>query len=253
MHILVTNDDGILAPGLSDLIEALAPHWRVTAVAPETEQSAMSHALTVRTPLRLIPHTDIGSNPACYGVTGTPTDCAKFALSYLLKNDMPDLLVSGVNDGFNLGSDALYSGTVSAAMEGLFYGVPALAVSLERYTEERSAEVLSFLVEFIRDVYEKKRFEGLLNVNFPSKGACSWDNVKVLNQGYQRYEGVIEPRRDPQDNPYYWVAGTLMFDREEEPTDVAEIKNGHITVVALQWKQQDYGKTEEIRNILETR
>ena len=134
MHILMCNDDGILADGLRQLATYLSQYYRVTVVAPATEQSAKSHALTTEIPLKLDAYNGEDENPRLYALTGTPSDCMKFGLSYLLADDMPDLVISGINHGFNLGSDVLYSGTVSAAMESAFYGIPGLALSVERYS-----------------------------------------------------------------------------------------------------------------------
>ena len=149
MHILMCNDDGILADGLRQLATYLSQYYRVTIVAPATEQSAKSHALTTEIPLKLDAYNGENENPRLYALTGTPSDCMKFGLSYLLADDMPDLVISGINHGFNLGSDVLYSGTVSAAMESAFYGIPGLALSVERYSVERGHEMHPFIHELI--------------------------------------------------------------------------------------------------------
>lgn len=252
MHILLTNDDGVWANGILDLGAELAKEHRVTVIAPEVEQSAKSHAITIQMPVRLRRFSDEEDNPRRFAVTGTPTDCMKFALSHFLKNDMPDMVVSGVNNSFNLGSDALYSGTVSAAMEAMFYKVPALAVSVERYSKKRSAEIMPFIREFIGEVFEKQQFKGLLNMNFAKEGPVGWDNCEILDQGMQMYYDIIDPREDRKGRKYYWIGGKLSFEPEETPTDVASIKEGKVTVVALTWKQQDDEGTAQMREILGT-
>lgn len=250
MHILLTNDDGVWAKGILDLGAELAKHHRVTVIAPEVEQSAKSHAITIQMPVRLRRFSEDSDNPRRFAVTGTPTDCMKFALSHFLKNDMPDLVISGVNNGFNLGSDALYSGTVSAAMEALFYNVPALAVSVERYSPARSVEIMPFIREFVETVFAKQQYRGLLNMNFAKEGPVGWSNCEILDQGLQQYYDIIDPREDRKGRKYYWIGGKLGFEPEATPTDVASVKNGKITVVALTWKQQDNAGTAQMRDIL---
>lgn len=250
MHILITNDDGLWAPGINDLARELAKTHRVTMVAPRQEQSAKSHAITIEIPIYMKPDSEKGENPMRYCVSGTPVDCMKFALSHLLANDLPDLVISGINHGFNLGSDALYSGTVSAAMEAMFYGIPALALSIERYSPERMQEILPFIGEFIDKIYVKGQYQGLLNVNFPKKGVVDWAHTKVLNQGLQRYYDVIDARSDRKKRKYYWIGGTLGFD-DGEHTDVGAIKHGYITVVPLTWVQEDTKNLGLVRELVE--
>lgn len=251
MHILLTNDDGFRAKGLRELAAELAKHHRVTIVAPDREQSAKSHAITIQDPVRTCKVTrDPEANPQCIAVSGTPTDCMKLALYHLLKDDMPDLVVSGVNDGFNLGSDALYSGTVSAAMEAMFYKVPALAVSMERYSSERSAEIMPFIAEFVDRVYGEEQYKGLLNMNFSKEGPIGWDQVEILDQGMQHYSDIIDEREDRKGRKYYWIGGRVVFIPEETRTDVMAIKDQKITVVALTWKQQDEAGTQQMRDFL---
>ena len=181
MHILLTNDDGLWAPGIQGLAQELAKHHRVTMVAPKVEQSAKSSALTVQVPIRAKEMSEEGENPRMLFVEGTPVDCVKFSLSYLLEQDRPDLVVSGINHGFNLGSDAVYSGTVGAALEGLMYGIPSLALSLEKYSVKRMEEILPFITDFIKVMYEEGQYQGLLNVNFLKEGPVGWEQVKVFH------------------------------------------------------------------------
>ena len=246
MHILLTNDDGLWAPGIQGLAQELAKHHRVTMVAPKVEQSAKSSALTVQVPIRAKEMSEDGDNPRMLFVEGTPVDCVKFSLSYLLEQDRPDLVVSGINHGFNLGSDAVYSGTVGAALEGLMYGIPSLALSLEKYSVKRMEEVVPFIIEFIKVMYEEGKYKGLLNVNFLKEGPVGWEQVKVFHQGFQEYTNVIDVRKDSKGREYYWIVGDQGFLKEDKPTDVGYIKEGYISVVPLTWKQED---TEQIANV----
>lgn len=253
MHILLTNDDGLWAPGIQGLAQELAKHYRVTVVAPKVEQSAKSSALTMQVPIRAKEMSEEGANPRMLFVDGTPADCIKFALSYLLQEDTPDLVVSGVNHGFNLGSDAIYSGTIGAALEGLMYGVPSLALSLEKYTPERLEEILPFITEFIKVMFEDGQYPGLLNVNFLKEGPVGWEQVKVFHQGFQEYTNVIDVRKDAKGREYYWIVGDQGFHKEDKPTDVGHIKDGYISVVPLTWKQEDTAKIPMVESILSKR
>ena len=251
MHILMCNDDGILADGLRQLATYLSQYYRITVVAPATEQSAKSHALTTEIPLKLDAYNGEDENPRLYALTGTPSDCMKFGLSYLLADDMPDLVISGINHGFNLGSDVLYSGTVSAAMESAFYGIPGLALSVERYSIERGYEMHPFIHELIEKIYVNGNFEGLLNVNFPLRGLCDWDHFKLVSQGLQTYSNIIDARINSRGQDYYWLAGDLDCGKEDVPTDVEYARKGYITGVTLTWKQQDDVAMHTLTNILE--
>lgn len=251
MHILLTNDDGIQSKGIDELSSAFPNNWNVTVVAPAQEQSAQSHALTIQNPLRLQELHSHGKNIKKYSVTGTPVDCVKFALDYLLKDNRPDIVVSGINNGYNLGSDVLYSGTVSAAMEGMFFGIPSIALSVKKYSSNRGQEIIPFSIEFIKRVFIQNNFRGLVNMNFPLTGDCEWDKVKVVEQGVQRYVNIIEKKEDRRGNSYYWIGGDLRFDKEEKPTDVGMIEDGFITVNTLTWRQNDLRGMEHLSSMIE--
>lgn len=250
MHILLSNDDGLWAPGIQALANALSAEHRVTVVAPKVEQSAKSSALTIQTPLRAKEMTEEGENPRMIFVDGTPVDCMKFALSYLLVDDQPDLVVSGINHGFNLGSDAIYSGTVGAAMEGLIYGIPSLALSVEKYSPQLMDTILPFILEFIQKIYITKQYRGLLNVNFPKEVSDPWEQVEVVHQGFQEYVNVIDVRRDRSGREYYWIVGDRIHERTSKRTDVEAMEEGAITVVPLSWKQEDTSAIEVIKDLL---
>ena len=164
---------------------------------------------------------------------------------------MPDLVISGINHGFNLGSDVLYSGTVSAAMESCFYGIPGLALSVERYSTERGNEMHPFIHDFIEKIYVNGKFDGLINVNFPLRGTCDWDHFKMVSQGLQTYSNIIDARINSRGQDYYWLAGDLDCGKEAVPTDVEYARKGYITGVTLTWKQQDDDAMHTVTNILE--
>ena len=173
MHILLTNDDGLKAPGLQTLKRELASHdCRLTVVAPNGQRSAASHSMTINKALYC---RDESTVPGIreIAVSGTPVDCVKMAMEYFLKEDKPDLIISGINDGYNLGSDVLYSGTVSAAMEGPYYGLPAFAVSMLGMTDERCAQTAHLVWDLVQKLVVKGRFPGIANQKWLSAWTTS--------------------------------------------------------------------------------
>ncbi|WP_028257258.1 5'/3'-nucleotidase SurE [Veillonella montpellierensis] len=250
MHILMTNDDGVEAKGLRDLADYLAKRHRVTVIAPAMEQSAKSHALTIDNPIHMKKIFTDRDALKIYSLTGTPTDCAKFALSYYLMEDMPDLFISGINHGYNLGSDAIYSGTIGAAMEGLFYGIPSLALSVEKYNANHVSTLFPFIETFITKFFLEHDYKGLLNVNIPYNGPYDWSRVRIASQGYQKYVNIIDPRIDTRGRNYFWVAGTVVKDFSEEDSDVYYSRNDMITVVPLTWAQEDIQGKKILKEII---
>lgn len=202
--ILVSNDDGIAAPGLQDLATALRPIGRVVVVAPDREQSAASHALTLHKPLRI----DLYAKDR-YAVNGTPTDCITLGINTILKT-LPDLVVSGINRGANLGDDLHYSGTVAAAVEGAIFGVPAIAVSQMAGDRMRFDAACAFVARLARRVLQEGLPRGvLLNVNVPNCPRSRLRGYEVTIQGKRNYGDVIVEKIDPRGKKYYWIGGNL--------------------------------------------
>ena len=225
-RILVTNDDGIYSEGIRKLAAALRPLGEVIIVAPDREQSAASHALTLNRPLRLL---QLEENE--WIVDGTPTDCVNLAVLKLMKNNRPDIVVSGINFGPNLGDDVTYSGTISAAFEGALLNIPSLALSAlvgEHFSFDRCAE---FAAELTRYVLEQPRNPGIiLNVNFP---VSEFRGVRVTRLGKRVYsEGVIE-RQDPRGRKYYWIGGDAPTWHPGEGTDFEAVQNGYVSITPL--------------------
>lgn len=262
--ILVTNDDGVAAPGLDCLRRALAPLGRVVCVAPAREQSAKSHALTLHDPLRM---TELA--PDVWSVDGTPTDSVLLAVNAVLER-RPDLLVSGINAGPNLGDDVNYSGTVAAAVEGHRLGIPALAVSLGRepardlpHAGELTARLVRRLIalgqvtpgrqseappdaagEGAPDTGGSAGEDGLLlNVNVPARRREEIRGFTVTRLGKRVYRDVVVAKVDPHGRPYYWIGGeTPVWERGagHEATDFAAIESGFVSVTPLRLDRTDY-------------
>ncbi|HSM81464.1 MAG TPA: 5'/3'-nucleotidase SurE [Nodosilinea sp.] len=254
MNILVSNDDGIFALGMRTLATTLAAAGhRVTVVCPDRERSATGHGLTMDRPIRaeMIESVFTGDILA-WSCSGTPADCVKLALGALMTTP-PDVVVSGINHGANLGSDVVYSGTISAAMEGMMEGIPAIAVSLTSFTQGSFDPA----AEFIRDLLaDRDRFTGgrpmLLNVNVPAVAATAIKGAKITRQGIRRYFDQFEKRLDPRGKTYYWLAGEAVEEVEDPlpnqgwpadlkaslaaiPTDVQAIRDRYISVTPLQY------------------
>jgi 5'-nucleotidase len=235
-RILVTNDDGVESPGLRHLAEALGRLGEVVVVAPDREQSASGHALTLHRPLRLRE-----LSAGVYSVDGTPTDCVNLAILWLLEDRPPDLVVSGINQGLNLGDDVTYSGTVSATFEGLLLGVPSVAFSQELgedHSFERSAELAARLVEALLE-RELPR-DLLLNVNLP---AAEPRGVRFTRLVHRVYQQVVVQKLDPRGKRYFWIAGSPEW-KDEEGTDHGAIVAGYVSVTPLHLDLTDYRRLE---------
>lgn len=235
-RILITNDDGVYSEGLRLLARALAPLGEVTVVAPDREQSATGHSLTLGRPLRL---QRIEEN--WYAVDGTPTDCVNLAVLWLLKERKPDLVVSGINFGLNLGDDVTYSGTVSATFEGTLLGIPSVAFSqeiAEGYSFERAA---AFAGRFIGELLaEALRPDLLLNVNLP---AGELQGLSFTRLGRRVYQQVVVEKEDPRGRKYYWIAGTPLW-QEDPGTDHAAVQERLVSVTPLHLDLTDYRSLE---------
>ena len=225
-RILITNDDGIYSEGIRKLAGALRPLGEIIIVAPDREQSAASHALTLNRPLRLL---QLEENE--WIVDGTPTDCVNLAVLKLMKDHRPDIVVSGINFGPNLGDDVTYSGTISAAFEGALLNIPSIALSAlvgEHFSFDRCAEFAAQLTRYVME--QPRNPEIILNVNFPVE---EFQGVKVTRLGKRVYsEGVIE-RLDPRGRKYYWIGGDPPTWHPGEGTDFEAVQNGYVSITPL--------------------
>lgn len=234
--ILISNDDGIHALGLRTLAERLARQYQVYVVAPDRERSATGHALTLHKPLRVDP-VDLGSDiKEAYAVTGTPSDCIKIALNAVL-DVRPDVIVSGINHGPNLGADVLYSGTVSAALEGALNNMPSIAVSLLNGYDKNAdfSHGAEFIADFIPTVVGA-RLPGktILNVNIPAVPITDMTGVKMTTLGIRMYTDTYEKRVDPRNQVYYWLAGEIIDDSDEAPdSDVVAMRNNMVSITPV--------------------
>jgi len=254
MDILVSNDDGVFALGLRTLVDALhgAGH-QVTVVCPDRERSATGHGLTMHKPLRAeVVDTLFPPDVRAWACSGTPADCVKLALGALVEGP-PEIVISGINHGPNLGTDVLYSGTVSAAMEGTIEEIPSVAVSLASFAARDFGPAAQFVVELLqRLASETLAPDMLLNVNVPALPSPDIRGVCITRQGIRRYEDLFEKRVDPRGKTYFWLAGEVVTEVEDPlpwqgwppavqttveaiPTDVETIQQGLISITPLQY------------------
>ena len=245
MIILVSNDDGIHSEGIRALEEALAAIGEIYTVAPDREQSAVSHSLTLHRPLRI---EEIA--PRRFAVNGTPTDCVNLAVKGFLPI-RPDLVVSGINKGANLGDDVTYSGTVSAAIESSLLGIPAIAVSLvsngTTYHFGPAAEFAAILAAEV--IAQGMPPDTLLNVNVPSLPRQEIKGYRLTRQGKRRYAETIEVRIDPRGKKYYWIGGDDLGFDPDEGTDCVAVQEGFISVTPLLVDLTNYSSLQELRNL----
>jgi 5'-nucleotidase len=240
LDILVTNDDGVHAPGIRSLAAKLRDVGDVTVVAPAREMSAVSHALTIAEPVRF-DHIE----PRVFAVEGTPADCVNLAVSKLLPKP-PDVVVSGINRGANVGDDIAYSGTVAGAREAAMLGVPSLAVSLA--TKEQEADYSNaahFAAVITKLLFEKKNWgrRTFLNVNVPNAPV---KGVRITSQGHRDYWAKVEERIDPRSRVYYWIKQGFNRWEKNGMSDIAALRERFISVTPLQFDFTAYSALEEL-------
>ena len=246
MAILLINDDGIYAPGLYKLAKKLREKYEVVIVAPDREQSAVGHAITLADPLRIY-EVKQGNDFFGYAVSGTPADCVKLAIRVILKHK-PDLLISGINQGANVGASLIYSGTVSAATEGTMLLIPSIAVSLDTH---RSDADYSASVEITARIAEKVMNFGLpggvfLNVNIPNVSLDSIKGFKITRQATTYFDDFFERRIDPQGRTYYWMSGTMVEVDRGEDSDLMALRHRYVSITPIRY---DLTAKDEISTI----
>ncbi|ACK71430.1 stationary-phase survival protein SurE [Gloeothece citriformis PCC 7424] len=250
LNLLISNDDGIFALGVRTLANTLAKAGhQVTVVCPDRERSATGHGLTLHQPIRAqIVEGIFDPQVTAWSCSGTPSDCIKFALSAVLFT-RPDFVLSGINHGSNLGTDILYSGTVSAAMEGLIDGITSIALSLTSFSSQDFQPAANFAVDLIAKLARHPLPQPtLLNVNVPPVKSEDMAGVKLTRQGLRRYRENFEKRLDPRGKSYYWLVGEVIEEIEQPdhlhlpghiPTDVQAIGDNYITITPLQYNLTD--------------
>ena len=246
--ILVTNDDSIYAKGLESLVEVAKKFGDVLVVAPDSPQSGMGHAITINDPLRIQEYHKFEGVKA-YSCTGTPVDCVKLAI-YGVLNKKPDLILSGINHGANFSINVIYSGTMSAAIEGAVEKIPSIGFSLLDYDQEadftgaqKYAEIL------IKNVFDKKMTPGIcLNVNIPKGNAEDIKGVRICRQGMGQWQDDFQERVDTFDRPYFWLAGSFKNLDKGEDTDTWALDHNYVSVVPTHFDMTAHREIPELNN-----
>ncbi|MEJ2542632.1 MAG: 5'/3'-nucleotidase SurE [Calditrichaceae bacterium] len=237
--ILITNDDGIYAPGILQLYQSLKEIGSVTVVAPLIEKSAVGHAITISDPLRVI-EVERDSMFFGYAVNGTPADCVKIGIQCILKNK-PDLVVSGINLGPNTATNIIYSGTVSAAAEAVIMGIPAMAVSLTSFTSKDFSYSGKIAFQIAREILKNGLpDETLLNVNVPAVPENEINDIIITRQGKGRYQEAFDKRTDPNNRTYYWLTGKrMLLDKDPDVDDLA-VMNNNVSITPIHYDLTNY-------------
>ena len=255
MKILISNDDGILANGIRALIEALAPCHDVYVVAPDRERSAAGHSLTLHTPIRVEEVEPKYGAKRCWMTSGTPGDCVKMAITAILADEeKPDLVISGLNHGPNLGIDVIYSGTVNCALEGAMLGYPSIATSLT--TMRNDYEDFKVAAEFIAEMVQKLDAykippKTILNVNVPGLDKEDIAGIAITELGGKMFTNAYEKRVDPRGKVYYWMAGELVNESEEaHNSDITAIRNNMISITPITYDMTRKTHIDELQGSL---
>lgn len=238
LSILVSNDDGIDSAGIYAVVQELKNVGQVHVVAPDKQQSAVGHAITVNYPLRAVPFQKNGEFFG-YAVEGTPADAVKLGVRFLLK-EKPDILVSGINHGSNTAINIIYSGTVSAATEGTILGIPSIAVSLTSYKSSDFSYAARFAAKLVSLVAEKGLPEGtLLNVNVPAIPEHEIKGVLITRQGVSKWDDSFDVRRDPANREYFWLTGKMLVVDVDDDIDQVAVRDNYVSVTPIHYDLTD--------------
>lgn len=249
MNILITNDDGIYADGIIELSKEISKIANVYVVAPEGQRSATGHSITIHSPI-MVQESYMGDNIKAYSISGTPADCVKVGIEAIFKDINFDLVLSGINNGPNLGTDVIYSGTVSAAIEGFILNKPSIAVSYNKFKVKREiyAEAAKYVVSLIENLKDRLDLlnDCILNVNIPDTKVKGY---KVTKLGERKYENVMEERMSPFGQRYFWIGGNIMELDQDKDSDITCVNNGYISITPINIEMTNLSKFEILKDI----
>lgn len=251
MQIIVTNDDGYLAPGIQELARKMMTLGEVVVVAPLEEKSAIGHGITLYSPIK-VRQVKIPGISEAWAVDGTPADCVKLAVKEFACSEC-SMIISGINNGPNLGTDVLYSGTVSAAIEGAILGFPSLAISLASYKFNDYSLAADIALMLAENIYNNKRLlppDTLLNVNVPAVNRADFKGLRVTKLGNREYDNLFDKRVDPRGNTYYWLAGEVRPHGLEDPEiDTVAVEQNYASITPIHFDLTNYRIMNEIRKM----
>lgn len=247
--ILVTNDDGITAKGIASLVDAVRDFGQILVVAPDSPQSGMGHAISVHSILRMKEYKDFDGIKA-FSTTGTPVDCVKLAIYEVLNGRKPDFLVSGINHGNNSSTNVLYSGTMSAAVEGALENIPSLGFSLDDFSSDADFSVCKFVVKSMMNAVIKNEFPKhiCLNVNIPKVTEQEFKGIKICRQAHAFWKDRFDKRLDQFGKPYYWLTGEFESFDGGQDTDVYALNQGYASVVPVQFDMTAHNALATLNN-----
>lgn len=247
--ILVTNDDSVHAKGIHALVEVAVKFGKVVVVAPSKPQSGMGHAITIHDPLRLKP-TNLFGDVEAYSCSGTPVDCVKLAI-YEVLHRRPDLILSGINHGENSSTNVLYSGTMSAAIEGAMEEIPSIGFSLADFHPDADFTATQFYAEkIIAEVFENEMPKGIcLNVNVPKLPLSEIKGIKIAEQAHAYWADRFEKRIDQFGQPYYWLTGEFSDLDQRENTDLHALKSGFVSIVPTHYDLTAFQYLKQFKNL----
>lgn len=247
MHVLITNDDGIFAKGLWSLYNAFAQRCKVTVIAPDRERSAVGHGITLHQPIRA-ERVKMDESGWGYAVSGTPADCIKLGLLELMDHK-PDMVVSGINPGANLGVNVNYSGTVAAAKEATLYGIPAIAASISARDPEQYDEAAGFITRLAEQVVNRGLpFGTFLNVNLPDLPVSRTAGVRMSRQGVSFFKEFIEKKTDPRNRPYYWQGCESPPESTGDDVDTTVICDNYVSITPIKCDMTDYDMIQQLES-----
>jgi 5'-nucleotidase len=250
-NILLSNDDGIEAPGLQRLAEELKKFANVYVCAPYRQQSAVGHSITIFYPLRAYEHV-VNGEVFGMAVEGTPADAVKIGVLFFYKDVKFDLVVSGINHGANTAINIIYSGTVSAATEGTILGIPSIAISLTTFDRTDFISASKVASKLVKDIWEDDKIRidrgTLLNINIPNVPEKDIKGIKITKQGKSFWEDSFEVRADPNGREYYWLTGKMAYRDNSNEFDISAVMDKYISVTPLHFDLTDYEAYEEIKN-----
>lgn len=249
MNILITNDDGIRADGIIELAKEISNIANVYVVAPESQKSATGHAITIHSPI-MVNDEFIDENIKAYSISGTPADCVKVGIEALFKDVNIDLVLSGINNGPNLGTDVVYSGTASAAIEGLIQNKPSIAVSYDDFNIDKeiyrnSAKYIVNLINIMKDKLELLD-DCILNVNIPKTEV---KGLKITKLGERKYDNVMDERVSPYGKRYFWIGGDIKDLKQDEDSDITAVENGYISITPVNIEMTNLGMINRLKEI----
>ena len=247
MNILITNDDGIRADGIIELAKELAKTHNIYVVAPDTQRSATGHAITIHNAI-IVNKEYIDDNISAYSISGTPADCVKIGVEALFKEVNIDMVLSGINNGPNLGTDVIYSGTVAAAIEGLVEGKPSIALSCDssRVTTEEYREAAQYTAKLVKKLEGNldKLSGNILNLNFP-KGDKK--GVRITKLGKRIYNNVMDDRESIRGQRYVWMGGDLASVEQDKDSDIFAVENGYISITPVHINMTETNRINELK------